>query len=50
MAFLAYYLHWSHNEIYKLPHRERVRFCAETSRINLLVNNDTKEKNIFDLK
>jgi len=49
-AFLAYYLHWSHGEIFGLPHRERVRFCRETSRINALANDDKKkEKSIFDI-
>ncbi len=33
-AFIAYYLHWPHEEIMRLEHRERRRFCAEISKIN----------------
>ena len=49
IAFLAYYLHWSHDEIMQLEHKERVRFCSEVSRINSKMNGDSKKKNIFDV-
>ena len=34
MAFLAYYLHWSMNELMDMEHRERRRWCEEVSAIN----------------
>lgn len=34
MAFLAYYLHWSNDELMALDHRERRRWCREVSAIN----------------
>lgn len=34
MAFLAYYLHWSHEDLMNLDHRERRRWCGEISTIN----------------
>lgn len=45
-AFLAYYLHWSHEQIMSLEHRERRRWCEETSKINRKLNDEPK--NIFD--
>jgi len=34
-----------------LPHRERVRFCEEASKINKKMNEESgkKRKNIFDI-
>jgi hypothetical protein len=34
VAFIAYYFHWSAEAILELPHRDRVRWCAEISKIN----------------
>ena len=34
MTFLGYYLHWSHDELMTLEHRERRRWCTEVSQIN----------------
>lgn len=34
MAFIAYHLHWSHEELMNLEHFERRRWCEEISRIN----------------
>ncbi len=34
MAFLAYYLHWSNDDLMRLDHRERRRWCEEVSAIN----------------
>ncbi|MCM1495495.1 MAG: hypothetical protein NC089_06815 [Bacteroides sp.] len=33
-AFIAYYLHWSHDDIMALPNSERLRWCKEISNIN----------------
>lgn len=33
-AFIAYYLHWSHDDIMTLSHGERQRWCREISSIN----------------
>ena len=48
MAFLAYYLHWSQDDLLSLEHRERKRWCEEISKINKKLNGD--EKNSFPLK
>ncbi|WP_456434570.1 DUF6760 family protein [Thermosulfuriphilus sp.] len=34
VAFIAYYFHWSYEEILNLEHRERRQWCQEISRIN----------------
>jgi hypothetical protein len=34
MAFIAYHLHWSHDELMRLDHCERRRWCREISSIN----------------
>lgn len=34
VAYLAYYLHWSYDEILRLEHRERQRWAAEIARIH----------------
>ncbi len=33
-AFIAYYMHWSHDDIMQMSHRDRLRWCREISRIN----------------
>jgi hypothetical protein len=38
MSFLAYYLHWSLDEVMNLDHRERRRWCREVSAINKKVS------------
>jgi hypothetical protein len=35
---VAYYFHWSHDEILGMPHWERQRWCQEISRINEEMN------------
>jgi len=45
-AFLAYYLHWSHDQIMELDHKERRRWCNEVSKINKKLSN--KPDNIFE--
>lgn len=34
VAFVAYHFHWSHDEILRMPHWERHRWCDEISTIN----------------
>lgn len=34
MSFVAYYLHWPHEQILQMEHQERRRWVAEVSRIN----------------
>jgi hypothetical protein len=38
VAFIAYYLHWPHEQIMSLDHRERRQWVAEASRINRQLN------------
>ena len=33
-AFVAYHMHWSLDEILNLPHRERVEWVGQVSKIN----------------
>ena len=33
-AFIAYHLHWSFEEILRLPHRERLAWISQVSEIN----------------
>ena len=46
-AVIGYYLHWNHDEIMAMPHRERLRWCKEVSRINSRLNNEPK--NVFEV-
>ncbi|MCR4745458.1 MAG: hypothetical protein K5894_09555 [Lachnospiraceae bacterium] len=48
MAFLAYYLHWSQDELMNMDHRERRRWCSEISAINKKLSGD--ENNTIELK
>ncbi|NPV90563.1 MAG: hypothetical protein HPY50_07320 [Firmicutes bacterium] len=47
MAFIAYYFHWSQEEIMQLEHRERRRWCEEISSINRKLNDEPE--NVFDV-
>jgi len=47
MAFIAYYFHWSWEEVMHLPHAERRRWCEEISKINRNLN--AEPKNVFDV-
>ena len=49
IAFIAYYFHWSHNEIVNLEHKDRKRWCEEISKINRKLNGEKDKKNIFDV-
>lgn len=42
MAFLGYYLHWPKEELMRLEHFERRRWCEEISAINSKIGG-TKE-------
>lgn len=44
MAFIAYHLHWSYNQIMDLEHRDRLRWCEEISKINSKINKETKKR------
>lgn len=46
-AFIAYYAHWSHDDIMEMPHGERSRWCREFSRINRQLNDEPE--NAFDI-
>ena len=34
VAFIAYYFHWAHDEVLKMPHAQRKKWCEEISQIN----------------
>ncbi len=38
VAYIAYYLHWPHDQIMQMEHRERQRWVAEIARINQHLN------------
>jgi len=40
VAFIAYYFHWSAEAILQLPHVDRVRWCAEISKINTRIGQE----------
>lgn len=48
MAFLAYYLHWSNEDLMELDHWERRRWCREVSAINKKLSGN--EQKTFELK
>jgi len=45
VAFLAYYMHWSFEEITSLDHRERQLWVTEVSRINQKLNDAARGDN-----
>ncbi|MEG0780357.1 MAG: DUF6760 family protein [Oscillospiraceae bacterium] len=47
-AFLGYYMHWSREEVLRLNHLERLRWCKEVSHINEKLNDEDKPENIFE--
>ncbi|MBD2867590.1 DUF6760 family protein [Paenibacillus arenilitoris] len=50
VGFVAYYFHWSHDDIMNMEHAERRRWCDEISKINRKLNDETEgKKNIFDV-
>ena len=48
MTFLSYYLHWSRDEVMRLNHLERRRWCREVSAVNKKLSNN--EDNTFSLR
>ncbi len=44
MSFIAYYFHWSGDEVMKLDHRSRRRWCLEISDIHRKVNPSKEER------
>lgn len=44
MAFLAYYFHWSNEEVLGLEHLERRRWCRQVSFINKKLSGDDKNR------
>lgn len=48
MAFVAYHLHWSREELMQLEHAERRRWCREISAINGRL--DGKQSNPFEIE
>jgi len=44
VAFIAYYLHWPHEQIMSLDHLERRRWVGEVSRINKQLNEAAKNE------
>lgn len=38
MSFISYYFHWSGDDVMKLDHRSRRRWCREISDIHRKVN------------
>jgi hypothetical protein len=48
MAFVAYHLHWSRDELMGLEHAERRRWCREISAINRTLNG--APSNPFDIE
>lgn len=44
ISFIGYYLHWTEEQIVRLPVLSRRRYCEEINRINRKING---EKNLF---
>lgn len=47
VAFIAYYLHWTHDDIMNMDHSERRKWCEKVSDINRKLNKEPK--NVFDV-
>lgn len=52
MSFISYYFHWSSDEVLKMDHMTRRRWCSEISAIHkeLAPSKQGKEKSILDMK
>lgn len=44
ISFIGYYFHWAEEEILRMPHLDRRRYCEEINRINGKISG---EKNLF---
>lgn len=51
MSFISYYFHWSMEEVMRLDHLSRRRWCSEISNIHKSLNpsDHNKEKSIVDM-
>ena len=51
MAFISYYFHWSEDDVMKIEHARRRKWCREISSINESLNPSEggKEKSIVDM-
>lgn len=51
MAFISYYFHWSEDDVLKIEHMRRRKWCAEISTINQSLNpsENRKEKSITEM-
>jgi hypothetical protein len=49
VAFIGYYLHWSHDEIMQMPHAERKQWCEEISKINKKLSDGKGKKDKIEL-
>lgn len=49
-SFIAYYFHWTHDQIMSMEHRDRRKWCEEISRINRNLNGEKdRPSNPFDV-
>jgi hypothetical protein len=42
VAYIAYYFHWSHDEVLSMEHWERQQWISEIAKINQKINDETK--------
>lgn len=53
MSFISYYFHWSSEDVLRLDHASRRRWCSQISQINQSLNpskESRKEKSILEMK
>ena len=50
MTFLSYYLHWSRDEVMRLDHLERRRWCKEVSAVNQKLSKPDKNSRTFQFR
>lgn len=43
VAYIAYHLHWSYNEILNIEHHERQKWCQEISKINRKISEEINQ-------
>ncbi|WP_338081162.1 DUF6760 family protein [Angelakisella massiliensis] len=49
---MAYYTHWSREEILQMSHQDRIKWCGEISKINGKINaasGQEERKNVFSI-
>ena len=44
MSFISYYFHWGQDDVLRMEHAERRRWCEEISAINSSLNPSEKKK------